>query len=240
MGEAGKSMRQAARLAPRDRKAAILAAARRVLAETGYENFLPSDVAKRCGVSEATIYRYFPTKRDLLIQVAEDWFEEILQLEPEATTGGDTFSQLRQVVWYSLSIVRQAPALTRFVLLVLRSDVDYGSRRIYELNRRFTDVVTRVVEQAIASGVFRSDVSPTLIRDMIFGAVEHRTWAYLRGGDFSIEDAADGIAGIIFRGMAASDLKAPSAEEWGVEIDRLATAAEELRLGLLALRSRLP
>ena len=236
MTKVSKTIRPAMRLAPEDRKAAILFAARRVLADAGYENFLPSDVAKRCGVSEATIYRYFPTKRDLLIQVAEDWFEDILRLEPDAATAPDTLGQLREVIWYSLSIVRQEPSLTRFVLMVLRSDSDYRSLRIYELNKRFTAVVTHVVEQAIASGIFRSDVSPTLVRDMIFGAIEHRTWAYLRGGEFSIEDAAEGIAGIIFRGMMVPAHESRSAEDWRAEVDRLAKVAEELQQGLSALR----
>lgn len=202
---AAKQTRKAARLSPESRTAEILLTARILLREVGYENFLPADVARRCGVSEATIYRYFPTRRDLLVRVAEEWFGEILAVEPELAGLADTFERLRHVIWHGLSVVKQEPVLTRFVLTVLRTDPLYRSMDIYQLNRRFTSAVTKVVEEAITSGAFRANVSPNLVRDMIFGAIEHQTWAFLRGeGDFSIDEAADGIAEIIFRGLTAA------------------------------------
>jgi hypothetical protein len=37
---------------------------------------------------------------------------------------------------------------------------------------------------------------------MVFGCIEHRTWTFLRGeGDFSIDELADNIANVIYRGM---------------------------------------
>ena len=71
--------RPASRRMPRDQRvAAILQEARAVLRERGSEQFPTGELAERCGVSEGTIYKYFPTKRDLLIQVAESMFEEFL------------------------------------------------------------------------------------------------------------------------------------------------------------------
>jgi TetR/AcrR family transcriptional regulator, fatty acid metabolism regulator protein len=195
------------RLPPEDRMAEILATARITLAEKGYESFLPADVAARCGVSEATVYRYFPTKRDLLVKVAEDWFGEILAVEPEIAQQGDIFQQLRLVIRHSLTVVRKEPSLTRFVLMELRADPAYRSTHIYALNRRFTSSVVNLVKDAVARGIFRKETSPSLVRDMIFGCIEHRTWAYQRGqGDFSVEATADSIADIIFRGLAAPSL----------------------------------
>ncbi|MFP1644668.1 helix-turn-helix domain-containing protein [Pontitalea aquivivens] len=73
---AEKPTRTGTRRLPRDQRIAIiLQDARAVLREKGYEQFLTAEVAERCNISEGTIYKYFPTKRDLLIRVAEDWFE---------------------------------------------------------------------------------------------------------------------------------------------------------------------
>jgi len=56
----------------------------------------------------------------------------------------------------------------------------------------------------MAAGEFRRDVSVSLLRDMVFGCIEHSTWKFLRGeGDFAIDEVADGIATLIVRGMAA-------------------------------------
>jgi TetR/AcrR family fatty acid metabolism transcriptional regulator len=38
---------------------------------------------------------------------------------------------------------------------------------------------------------------------MVYGCIEHRTWAFLRNeGDFEIDKTADSIADIIYRGLA--------------------------------------
>ena len=191
------------RLKPDQRIAELVGVARTLLAEVGYERFLPAEVARRCGVSEATVYRYFPTKRELLTRVAQEWFDELLGVEPGVAGYHSTFDRLSYVVRYSVEVVRKEPALTRFIFNELRPDPDYRGTAVYELNRRFTGVVNRVLRDAIRSGDFRDDVSAELLRDMIFGAIEHQAWAYLRGeGDFSTKDTTDGITTVIYRGMA--------------------------------------
>ena len=68
-----------------------------------------------------------------------------------------------------------------------------------------------VLADAVARGDFRDDVDVDLLRDMIFGGIEHRSWAYLRGeGDFSIDRVTDGITTVIYRGMAADRTDKPS------------------------------
>lgn len=198
----GAPDRKAPRRPPEDRIAEILVAARKVLAKNGYENFLPAEVAVLCGVSEATIYRYFPTKRELLVKVAEQWFGEILAVEPEIARESDVFQQFRRVIRHSLTVIRQEPSLSRFVLTELRADPSYRSTHIYALNRRFTSAVVNLVKHAAEKGLFRKNVSPALVRDMIFGCIEHRTWAFLRGqGDFDVDEVADSIADILFYGL---------------------------------------
>ncbi len=223
------------RLAPDVRVAEIEVAARAELAEKGYERFVPSDVARRCGVSEATIYRYFPTKRDLLIKVAEDWFAEVLEIEPEVEKHRDVQSRLRHVIWWSLSTIRREPALTRFVLMDLRPDPAYRSMRIFELNRRFTSTVVAIVRDAVAVGTFRAGVAPEVVRDMIYGAIEHRTWSYLRGdGDFDVDETADGIASVILRGVFNEPLS--DAAVLAPVVARLEKDADSLREEIRRLR----
>ncbi len=200
--------RRSARLPPDDRIAAIMAHARRELADRGHEGFLTAGVAERVGVSEATIYRYFPTKRDLLLRVAEEWFGEILSLEPRLARQTDVLEQLRLVIRHSFEVLRQEPSLSRFVLMEMRTDPAYRSTKIYALNRRFTSTVVKVIEHGVADGKLRPDVSPTLVRDMVFGCIEARAWTYLQGQrDFDVEATAESIAQTVLQGMALAPLQ---------------------------------
>ena len=229
------SDRRTTRRPPEDRMVEILTAARTVLANNGYENFLTVDVAALCGVSEATIYRYFPTKRELLVKVAEDWFGEILAVEPQIVKEGDIFQQFRRVIRHSLMVIRQEPALSRFVLTELRADPAYRTTHIYALNRRFTSAVINLVKRAVERGVFRADVSPSLVRDLIFGGIEHRTWSFLRGqGDFDVDEVADSIAKILFRGLLRTEPIDP--EKFELAVSRLEADAVRLTAGLEELK----
>jgi len=208
------------------------------MAENGYENVTPLDVALRCGVSEATIYKYFPNKRDLLLRAAESWFEDMLARSPKLNDTGDVFERLRQAVKYSLTVIREEPALTRYVLLELRSDPAYRDTKFYELNRRYFAELRAVIADAIESGVFRGDLSPRLIRNMISGCIENQTWAYLRGkGDFLIDETAEEIATIVFRGAAADTAR----EKRRIDqvLDGIEAEAEKLESSAADLRLRI-
>ncbi len=229
--------RPSTRRLPRDQRVAtILQTARAVLRERGSEQFLTSEVAERCRISEGTIYKYFPTRRDLLIQVAEAWFEEFLTEEPPSNGQRPVRDRLLHVIWHNLSLIRREPALTRFVLMDLRADPNYRHMRIYELNRRISAAVMAVVEDGVKRGALRDDIPLKLIRDMIFGAIEHQTWAYLRGeGDFSVEDSAAGITDVVYRGIAKGVATEPGL--LGETVTRLETIAKTLDARLKALRT---
>jgi AcrR family transcriptional regulator len=52
-----------------DSEAAVLAAARDLLAEKGYAGFSVEEVARRAGAGKRTIYRWWPTKADLFLAI---------------------------------------------------------------------------------------------------------------------------------------------------------------------------
>jgi TetR/AcrR family fatty acid metabolism transcriptional regulator len=200
---AEKKLSSNTRMSKDERVASILLKAKQHLRQVGHENFSPVEVAQDCGVSEATIYRYFASKQDLLVRVAEFWVEELLAGSPVLNKNDSIYDRLRQVVRYSLWVIHSEPALSKFVLIVIRREPGFRASRIYSLNKRFTSNTTLVVQEAIDQGVFRNDVPPTMVRNMIFGTIEHEVWSYLLAdGDFSLDESARLIADIVFKGLA--------------------------------------
>ena len=231
MGKA--SSRTVKRLAPEDRKAKILAVARVVLRDVQFENFLPSTVADRCGVSEGTVYRYFPTKQDLLVSIAEERMIEAMETEPVLDETQDIATRLKAVILHSLYTVYDEPSITRFIFVNARIDSNYRSTKLYRLIAQFTRHTTEVVNQGIDGGVFRNDIEITVIRDVIFGAIEHQMWPYLREDkqfNVDLDALADRISTIIYCGLA----KAPP-----VNIEVLSEALKRARTAMSAVQDEL-
>jgi TetR/AcrR family fatty acid metabolism transcriptional regulator len=230
MAEVKPPRRASVRLPQERRVADIMSAARRVIADRGYENALMSEIAEQAGIVEGSLYRYFENKRDLLTKVVDDWFEEVLSTDSGLASIRGTWNRLRHLTWRALMAIRSQPALSRYMLLEIRRDPDYRLSRSFKLNRRFTAEVSEVFESAMAAGEFRRDVPVSLLRDMVFGCIEHSTWKFLRGeGDFAVDGVADGIATLIVRGMATeSPRSVDKLDEVAARLEKAAANMEQL------------
>jgi AcrR family transcriptional regulator len=191
------------RLSRERRMADIMRAARDVFREKGYEEALISDIAERADVVEGSIYRYFENKRDLLVKVIEDWYEGMLSDYDQQLSGiSGTRNRLRFMIWRHLATVHEDPALCQLMFQHLRTGEDYSRTAVHDLNRKYTRRTLDIVREGIASGEFRTDIPLRLVRDMIYGCVEHRTWAYLRGeGDFDPNETANAIVDLVLSGL---------------------------------------
>ena len=199
----GVARRRVNRLPVERRVSDILLAARGVFTEKGYNDALISDIAEQAGVVEGSIYRFFANKRDLLVKMVEHWYEEMLDADDKqfASVSG-TRNRIRFVVHHHLATIRQEPALSRLVFQELRPDPDYRKTRLFKLNQTYTHRIIEIMRDAVARGEFRADVPAPLVRDMIYGTIEHLTWAFLRNeGDFDIDATADTITDVIYRGL---------------------------------------
>jgi len=200
-------------------------AAKAVFLEKGYHEALISEIAARADVVEGTIYRYFENKRDLMIKVVERWYDEMLSDFDDQLKGiRGTWNRLRFMIWKHLVTIEKQPALCRLVFQELRPGPEYATTTVYELNREYTKRTLEIVQAAMDSGEFRKDVPLRLVRDLIFGCIEHHTWAYIRGnGSLDVDATADMITEIIYRGLAA---ESPAAR--GQLAERLEKAVERL------------
>lgn len=215
-----------------------MVAARAVFKEKGYADASTSEIAERAGVVEGTIYRYFENKRDLLIKVLEQWYSEMISdYDTQLLRIHGTRNRLRFMAWRHLTVIHEEPALCRLVLLELRSEADYRATGVFRLNREYTSRTIEIVRAAMESGEFRGGLSLSLIRDMIYGCIEHHAWAYLRGeGDFSADSVADSLADMIYRALTSHHRESAGTDRLVQAVDRLDRIAERLEYGVTTLR----
>lgn len=124
--------------ATRDR---ILEGTLAALGRVGLRRLTMSDVSERAGLSRGTVYRYFPTKEDLLAVLAEyeqDRFADGLRRTLAETPAAEV--SIEMVVGYIIGYLRQHPALPlmidvepEFVLTFLRRQMPVFHRITEEL-----------------------------------------------------------------------------------------------------------
>lgn len=213
---------------PRARRVAdIMTAAKQVFTESGYEAASISEIAARAGVVEGTIYKFFANKRELLVKVVEHWYTDVISGYEEKLAGiVGTRNRLRYMIWQHLSAIKNEPGICRLQFREIRNGKEYRESEVFRLNRRYTKVTMQIIADGMALGKIRADLPLPLLRDMIFGCVEHHTWNYLNGrGTLDPEGIADAITEFIYRGISVDGREA-SAE--AKEIDRLQRTADRL------------
>lgn len=196
--------KSAGRVARAQRVGDILGAAREVFCEKGYGSAAVAAIAARLGVVEGTIYKYFPSKRELLLKVLEHWYDEMFGDYARDLAGvAGARARLRLLVWRHLRSVKEQPLLCRLMFREVRSEEDYHGSALHALNRRYTRLLTGIVRDGVKAGEFKSDVPASLLRDLVYGGIEHHTWNFVCGrGGLDIDAIADRIVSVLCDGVA--------------------------------------
>lgn len=186
------------------RRRAIIDAAAKVFVQKGYASAYVSEIAAVAGVSEGLIYRYFDDKRALLDVVLSEYFQKIVtKLESAAASDASFPEKVHNLISQHLRSFLEDLDFCRFFVSDVRSANGYRGSPVQKLNRTYTRIFIRVLEEGIASGKMRADLDPRLVRDVVFGAVEHVAWRHaLRGRAIDIDDIARQLTEITLNGVA--------------------------------------
>ena len=203
MTAVSRKRERGARLPRGDRMDGILDAAQAVFCDKGYEGAAVAEIAARLGVVEGTIFKYFPTKRALLLRVLERWYVDMADDYAQDLAGVEgARARLRLLVWRHLRSLRENPQLCRLMFQEVRAGRDYRGSRLHALNRRYAGLLTAVIEDGVAAGEFRGDVPAALLRDLVYGGIEHHAWNYFEGrGRLDVEAVTEGIMTVLREGI---------------------------------------
>lgn len=191
------------RLSREERMAQILAAATDEFRTAGFDGASMSAIAGRAGIVEGSIYRFFDNKAHLLTHCIEVWYEQMLvyyAAELAQITG--LRARLRFMIWRHLKTVHDDPEMCRLMFNLVRSSDGYRSTEVYRLNSLYTERTLDIIREGIAAGELRGDLDLRLVRDMIYGAVEHRVWGFLYAdGRLDPDGVADALVDLVIGGL---------------------------------------
>ena len=139
------------RLKGAERRQLILEAARRVFLESGFSGARTRRIAEEAGITEALLYRFFPSKLAIyeaaVLQPLEAFVADMLaatgEIEARSENREDGLRRINEMLYHFMR--ESAP----FLAVVLLSEVNEG-RRFYEndfhpvLSKPINDVVSRI------------------------------------------------------------------------------------------------
>ncbi|MEQ1572155.1 MAG: TetR/AcrR family transcriptional regulator [Myxococcota bacterium] len=194
-----------------DKRVTITQAAIEVFAERGFHQARVSDIAKRAGVADGTIYLYFKNKEDLLLSIFEEKMDELLAGLGAAVAGtDDPVEQIRRFARFHFQQVRDHHAAAEVLQVELRLSNKFLKEYRPEKLWAYLGVFGQIVRAGQAAGTFRAEVDPFIGMWAFFGALDELAmqWVLSRRSGvettrerFSLELAADQVAEIFIRGL---------------------------------------
>lgn len=166
-------MRKTPRVSSRERQASLIACAASLFAAKGFNGTTTKEIAKAAGISEALVFKYFPTKRALYAAILEEKVTvgELLDAVEEAAKKRDDHRVFSLIARYRIR-PGVDPTLLRLLLFSALeghelSDIFFGKQHKVFYEHLATYIQTRIQERA-----FRN-VDPLLAARAFIGMVVH-------------------------------------------------------------------
>jgi AcrR family transcriptional regulator len=153
-------------------RVAVLHAADDLLVERGYAGVTIEGIAARAGVAKQTIYRWWSSKFEILMDTFLEDAAGALKIPDTGTVDADLRQHLRQVAVF----LSTDPAGRVMLALIGQAQLDADVARIFR--KRFLDerraLDRTILERGVARGELRSDDDLDLVLDLVYGPLYHR------------------------------------------------------------------
>jgi len=178
----------------------ILRAAEAIFTRRDFHEVLMEEVAQQCGVGKGTLYRYFPSKRDLYLAVMFEGLESLcVDLRAALGSPGTAGEKIECVVRCILSHFWDRRLF--FALLHSnehRSD-DSEGREWQRRRAEIVEIVQRTLEEAIAAGAMRRTdayISAQMLLGMVRGVNRYRN------PQDTLDDLVAAVLAVFWHGVA--------------------------------------
>jgi AcrR family transcriptional regulator len=155
-----------ARLA--DNRKRILAAARALVSEGGWPEAQVGHVAAAAGLATGTVYRYFPSKADLFVEVLSTVSQREVDVLDAIANGAEPPAQrLHAAVAVFVKRAMRNRRLA-YALIAEPCDPEIDRARL-KYRHAVSAQIMRIVRDGQARGAFRADLDPSVAATVIVG-----------------------------------------------------------------------
>jgi len=151
-----------------DNRKRILQAARALVSEGGWPEAQIGNVAAAAGLATGSVYRYFPSKADLFVEVLSTVSQREVDVMQAIVDGSELPAQrLHAAVATFVERAMQNRRLA-YALIAEPCDPEIDQARL-KYRHAISRQIVRIVEAGQQSGAFRADLDPSLAATLIVG-----------------------------------------------------------------------
>src|SRR5712692_6063684 len=183
---------------------AILRAAIKVFAGSGFFNSKVADVAREAGVADGTVYLYFKNKDDILVSIFNYYMEEALAAgKASLAETDDPVEKLRRIVRAHLEGLGRDRNLAVVFQVELRSSTKFMEQFSATKVTEYLELIREVIEEGQRLGVFRSGLNTKIVAKVLFGALDEMAtnWVLSRKR-YNLVSTAEPVLDVFLNGIA--------------------------------------
>jgi TetR/AcrR family fatty acid metabolism transcriptional regulator len=188
-----------------DKREAIMRAATKVFARSGYFNSKVADVAREAGVADGTVYLYFKSKEEILRSIFERNTSDAVRAgREELAKIEDPREKLRRIARHHLERLGADRDLAVVFQVELRGTTKFMEEFSAAGLAEYLGLIREVFEEGQGAGVFRRELKAKLVAKVLFGALDEMATNWiLSKRRYKLAPMADEVLDIFLGGVSA-------------------------------------
>ncbi|GJL95973.1 MAG: hypothetical protein DHS20C05_23780 [Hyphococcus sp.] len=216
---------------------AIVKAAYQMFIDVGFAKTTMSEIAKKAGVAEGTLYLYFSNKDALAHTVLADFYERLtLGAKKGVAKLGNTEERLVFLARHHLKNIIKERRILELLSMTDRDSEIYRGSELYKMNRAYVSVFDDVVREGMWRGEIKKTDELWLLRDTFFGALEYGMRTIMlkrRGAEQRVNQLAQTLAEMLIQntkpaGATENQTSLQNLEKTARRFEKAATRLERI------------
>ncbi|WP_457621526.1 TetR/AcrR family transcriptional regulator [Persephonella sp.] len=177
------------------RKEEIFYIISQIISESGFSAVSTTEIARRLGVSQPAIYKYFKSKDELVKYFLDQVKENLKRIVKSAEKGKTTEEKLKILLREHLNLIERTKVLPR---IVFADEIHLGEDKREKLKDAiffYRESIKNIIKEGIEKGEVKKDIDPeTATRFFLGSIISSSLYWMLSGMDYSLSQESEKLS----------------------------------------------
>ncbi len=176
-----------------------------VIALEGLRNFTAKNLGSKLSISDAAIFKHFPTMEQLAIEIIDRYtLECIYSIDKAIERGKDSIDKLGKVIDAHIELLEETKGVIPILCFEFsRSNNEAIKEKIFSFLSEYADKISNILTEGIKEGLVREDIDISEVSLSFIGFMQSRVvmW-FLRGRKGPIIRDPDTVKKVFLEGIS--------------------------------------